>query len=276
MVELDAPYLLRALAAGALVAVPLGLLGCFVLLRDLAFFAHAVGVATFPGLVVGAAVPGVGPFAGALAAALAFSGFVSLGERDRADSGGAMTGVALAVAVALGATLLVALEIGAVSVERLLFGSLLAVSGADVIRCAAVAALTVAALGLSLPRLAAATFDRGWADAAGARERAAATGLVLLVAIAVVTALPAVGSLLAAALLVVPAATARLIAERLGPMLAGATALAVLEMGGGLALARVLDLPPGAVVAMVAGVIFALGAAVRAGVASVRAPAPVA
>jgi ABC-type Mn2+/Zn2+ transport system permease subunit len=276
VVEFDAPHLLRALAAGALVAVPLGLLGCFVLLRDLAFFAHAVGVATFPGLVVGVAVPGLGPFAGALAAALAFSGFVSLGERDRAVSGGAVTGVLLAAALALGATLLVSLEVGAVPIERLLFGSLLAVSAADVIRSAVVAALTMAALGLGLPRLAAATFDRGWAAPAGVRERAVATGLVLLVAIAVVAALPAVGSLLAAALLVVPAATARLFTERLGPMLAGATALAVLEMAGGVVLARVLDLPPGAVVAVLAGALFALAGAVCAAGGPVRAPAPVA
>jgi ABC-type Mn2+/Zn2+ transport system permease subunit len=276
VVELDAPYLLRALAAGTLVAVPLGLLGCFVLLRDLAFFAHAVGVATFPGLVVGVALPGLGPFAGALAAALAFSGFVSLEERDRAVSGGAVTGVVLAAALALGATLLVALDVGAVPVERLLFGSLLAVSGPDVVRCGIVAALTVAALGLGLPRLAAVTFDRDWAATAGVHDRAVAVGLVLLVAVTVVAALPAVGSLLAAALLVVPAATARLISERLGPMLAGATALAVVEMAGGVVLARVLDLPPGAVVAVLAGTLFAVAAAARAAAATVRALTPVA
>ena len=261
---LDAPYLTRALAAGALVAVPLGLLGCFVLLRDLAFFAHAVGVATFPGLVIGAALPGVGPFASALAAALAFSGFVSLGERDRALSGGAVTGVALAGALALGSVLLVSLEVGALPVERLLFGSVLAVSDADVARSAATAALTVAVIGLTLPRLAATTFDREWAAPAGGRGRAGDAALVALVAIAVVCALPAVGSLLAAALLVVPAATVRVLTERLAPMLACAVALSVLEMAGGIVLARVLDLPPGAVVATLAGVVFGMAAALRA------------
>ena len=268
MIEaLDAPYLTRALAAGALVAVPLGLLGCFVLLRDLAFLAHGAGVATFSGLVVGAAVPGLGPFAGAMAAALAFSGLVSLGERDRAVSGGAVTGVALAGSLALGAVLVVAVDAGAVPVERLLFGSLLAVSGADVARSALAAAMTVTVVGLALPRLAATTFDREWAVPAGAHGRATDAALVALVAIAVVCALPTVGSLLAGALLVVPAATARLLSERLLPMLAYAGSLSLLEMASGIVLARLLDLPPGTVVATLGGAVFAAAAASRAAAA---------
>jgi ABC-type Mn2+/Zn2+ transport system permease subunit len=258
---LDASYFARALAAGALVAVPLGVLGCWVVLRDLAFFSHAVGVATFPGLVVGASVPGLRPFAGALAAALGFSASISLAERDRRLTGGAVTGIALAAALALGAVLVVALGAGAVPVERLLFGSLLAVSAADVARCLAAAAATAVVVALTLPRLTAVTFDRPWAGPAGAREPMTGAALFALIALVVVCALPAVGSVLAATLLVVPAATARLLTERLGPMLAWAGGLSLLAMAAGLVLAWLLDLPPGAAVALLAGTGFGAAAA---------------
>nr|MDQ3355735.1 metal ABC transporter permease [Actinomycetota bacterium] len=115
---LDTPYLQRALLAGVVLAVPLGLLGSWVVLRELAFFAHAVGVATFPGVVVGLVLPVLGPFAGALLAALGFSAAVSASEADHRLRGGAVTGLALAVALAAGAVLLTVLGAGAAPVDR--------------------------------------------------------------------------------------------------------------------------------------------------------------
>ncbi|MDQ3934924.1 MAG: metal ABC transporter permease, partial [Actinomycetota bacterium] len=148
---LDAPYMQRALVAALLLSVPLGLLGTWIVLRGLAFFAHAVGVATFPGLVLGVGVPAIGPFLGALAAAGAFSGSVSLLERDERVRGGAVTGLVLAAAMALGAVLLVAFD-ATVPVEGVLFGSLLAVGEVDLARAVVVAVAGTAALALLHPR----------------------------------------------------------------------------------------------------------------------------
>lgn len=257
----DAPYIERALLAGLLLAVPLGLLGTWVVLRGLAFFAHGVGVATFPGVVVGLGVPALGPIAGSLAAAAGFTAAVSWLERDHRLRGGAVTGLVLAMALAIGALLLTSVFRVAAPVESVLFGSLLAVSDADVARCAAVALVTVPALVLGWPSLAASTFDREWASPAGLRPRSGSVLLLALLAIVVVTALPAVGSLLVSGLLVIPAATARMLTDRLGPMHALAVALCALETVLGLALARTLDIPPGAAVAALSGLGFGLVAA---------------
>ena len=271
---LDTPYLQRALLAGVVLAVPLGLLGSWVVLRELAFFAHAVGVATFPGVVVGLVLPVLGPFAGALLAALGFSAAVSASEADHRLRGGAVTGLALAVALAAGAVLLTVLGAGAAPVDRLLFGSLLAVSTGDVLLCVIAAAVSLAVLLPMLPRLAATTFDGTWAGPAGARERATASVVLVLVSLVVVCALPAVGSLLVSALLVAPAATARLMVERLGPMLAWTTGLCAAETVAGLLLARALDLPPGAAIAVVAGLAFGLVAGGRAAASRLTRVAP--
>ena len=265
----DVPYIERALLAGLLLAVPLGLLGTWVVLRGLAFFAHGVGVATFPGVVLGLGLPAMGPIAGSLAAAAGFTAAVSWLERDHRLRGGAVTGLVLAIALALGALLLTSVFRVSAPVESLLFGSLLAVSDADVARCAAVALVAVAALAVSWPSLAASTFDREWAAAASLRPEPGNVLLLALLALVVVTALPAVGSLLVSGLLVIPAATARMLTDRMGPMHALAVVLCALETVLGLALARTLDIPPGADVATVAGLGF--GAAVVA--ARARRPA---
>jgi len=262
----DVPYMQRALLVGLLVAVPCGLLGVWVVLRGLAFFAHAVGVATFPGVVVGLGVPALGPVAGSLLAAGAFSAGVSAVETDHRVRGGAITGLALATAMATGAVLLASVFRVSTPVETVLFGSLLGISDADAVRCAAVAVLTVAALAALGPRLASGTFDPVWTRATGVRPSRADAALLVLLALTAVVALPAVGSLLVSGLLVIPAATARLITGRLVPMSAWAVGLCAAELVAGLAAARLLDVAPGAGVATGAGAVFlavAVGTAVR-------------
>jgi ABC-type Mn2+/Zn2+ transport system permease subunit len=253
---LDAPYMQRALVTALLLAVPLGLLGTWIVLRGLAFFAHAVGVATFPGLVLGTGVSAIGPFAGALGAAAAFAGSVSLLERDERVRGGAVTGLVLSTAMALGAVLVVAFDVR-VPVEGVLFGSLLAIGDLDVARAAVLAVVAAAVLLALGPRLAAGTFDRSWAAPAGARTARVDAALLALTALAVVVALPVIGSLLVSGMLVVPAATARLVSRGTGAMLAWSVALAAAALVGGLLVAHALDAPPGGAAAALAGAGFA-------------------
>ena len=82
--------------------------------------------------------------------------------------------------------------------------------------------------------------------------------LLALLALTVVAVLPAVGALLVSTLLVVPAATARLLTASLRGLLAAAVAIAACEGVGGLLLAYHLDLPPGPAIAVIGGGAFAL------------------
>lgn len=272
----DTPYMQRALVAGLLCAVPLGLIGVFVVLRGLAFFSHAVGVATFPGVVVGLGVPALGPFAGSLAAAAVFTGGVAVAGSDRRLAGagqGAVTGLALSTAMAVGAVLLVSVYRVSTPVERVLFGSLLGIDTADVMRCAAVAVAVPVVGALAYRRLAAATFDRAWAAAAGARPAAGDVVLLALLGLSVVAALPAVGSLMVSGLVVTPAATVHRLARRLPTLLAGTVGLCAAEVVAGLIVARRLDVPPGASIAATGGAVFAavlLAAAARDAVTARR------
>ena len=264
----DTPYMERALIAGLLVAVPLGILGAWVVILGRAFFAHAVGVATFPGVVVGIGVPALGPFVGSLLAAGLFTLAVTGVERDHRVRGGAVTGLALSGAMALGAVLLVSVFPTSTPIEAVLFGSLLAISDADVLRSLVIAAVGLTGLAVIHARLSAAAFDRPWAAGAGGRPAVAEAALPALLALVVVGALPAVGSLLVSGLVLLPAATARLLVQRLGPLLALSALIGAAITIAGLVAARALDISPGAAIATCGGLAFAMAATAQAAAAA--------
>jgi manganese/iron transport system permease protein len=256
---LSAPFMQRALLAVLLLSIAGGLLGTQIVLRRLAFFAHAVGSATFPGLVV-AGPWGIAPALAALAAGLGFAGLLSRMTRGGATGSDAATGLLLAGALALGSVLASDVYRSGVGVDRLLFGTLLGLGDGDLWLAGAAALAAVVATAALARTWLATGFDPAGAQALGV---AAARGdwlLLALLAACVVAVLPAVGALLVSALLVIPAATARLLTDSLHAMLGAAVAIAAAEGVGGLLLAYHLDLPPGPAIAIVGGCAFALAA----------------
>src|SRR4051812_34636177 len=132
----DLPFLRTATIEVLLLAVAGGLLGAWIVLRRLAFFAHAVGGATFPGLVVADAT-GVRPIAAALAVALAYAGGVHrAGSRAGGRAADAVTGILLVAALALGVILASDVFESGARVDRLLFGSLLGLDAGDLVAAA--------------------------------------------------------------------------------------------------------------------------------------------
>src|ERR671915_352124 len=178
LVEL--PFMRTALAELALLALTGGLVGTWIVLRRQAFFAHAAGTATFPGLVA-ADASGVSPTLAGLAVVLGYAGGVERAGRYGRAPSEAATALVLVVDLALSAA-------------------------------AAVVALgATLLLGRSWTAL---TFDPEGTAALGLPVARAELLLLALIAATVVTAIPAVGALLVSAIFVVPAAAARLGARR--------------------------------------------------------------
>ena len=255
----------RALVAVLLLAVPAGLLGTWVVTRRLAFVTHAVGHATFPALVI-AALAGWSLFGASLIAALLLAlGLTWLAQRPELANGVAVA-IVLSACLAIGAVLVSDITDPGVRANALLFGSLLAIGRDEVLRTGVVAFLAVAATVVFGRDLAAATFYRDLAIADGRRVRLIDLILMLLLAGTVAVSVRAVGSLLVAALLLVPSATARMLTDRVVALHAAGIALAASEGVIGLWLAYRLDAPPGAGIAVVAAtgfVVVAAGCCVR-------------
>ncbi len=260
---LEAEFMQRALLEVALLSVPAGLLGTWIVLRRLAFFTHAAGSATFPGLVV-AAPWGLPAQVAAFGAGLLYAGGLGgLARRGRVGSDAA-TGLLLVAALA-GGTILASdvYPERSGAVDRLLFGTLLGLGDGDLALSAAVAAVALAATAALGRTWLAAGFDPRAARALRVRGAGGDAALLLVIAFAVVAALPAVGALLVGTLLVVPAAAARLLGRTVREVMLIAVLLALVEGAGGLLIAYHLDLPPGPAIAVLGGALFALAAAAR-------------
>jgi ABC-type Mn2+/Zn2+ transport system permease subunit len=253
----DTPFMQRALLEALLLAGLAGVLGSWIVLRRFAFFTHGVGTAAFPGLVV-AGPAGVAPQLTALGAALVYAGGVEWLARTRRVATDAATGLVLVAALALGVILASDVFETTAGVDRLLFGSLIGLRDRDLWLTAAALAGAVA-LDVSLRRAwLAQGFDPATARALGVRAAVADRLLLVAVACAAIVALDAVGALLVTAVLVIPAATVRLLAPSVRALQAGTAALAAVESVGGLWLAYELNIGPGPAIAVLGGGVFAI------------------
>src|ERR671932_477860 len=148
-----------------------GIIGTWIVLRGLAFYAHAVGTAAFPGLVLAdglgfAAVLGAGATGLAVAAAIGWLARRE-GARDRYDS---ITAIVLVGALAGGVILAADVFHSGAHVETLLFGSLLVIGTGDLVLAAMASGVALAAGVLLEQRWLVAGFDPAAARALGARS----------------------------------------------------------------------------------------------------------
>ncbi|TML98520.1 MAG: metal ABC transporter permease [Actinobacteria bacterium] len=243
------PVLQRAFAEVALIGLVGGLLGCWLVLYELSYSAESLAHALFPGLVA-AALLGlpllIGGAAGILVAAL------GVALAGRAPEIGRDTAVAVVVTTLFGAGALLALAPASPpGLGALLFGDVLGVSDADLALAGGLAALLFAALALLHGRLLAVGFDRGTARALGVSPLAVDAALLVLLALAIVVAVQGLGNLLVVAVLIGPAATARLVAQRMRSMMAVSAAVAVVAGSAGLYLSYYAGTAAGASIAAV-------------------------
>jgi manganese/iron transport system permease protein len=255
-------FMQRATLEIALLAPLAGLLGAQIVLRGLAFYTHGLGTAAFPGLVLAGPL-GVPPAAAALGVGLAFAGLLERLGRVARVPYDAATALILVGALAIGVVLASDVFESGAEVDQLLFGTLLAIGDAELAFTSG--ALLAVGLAVLLWRRAwiASGFDPATSRSLGLPVALADWGLLLAIAVAVVAALDAIGALLVGAVLVIPAATARLFATRVASLELLGGGLALIEGLVGLRLAYELDVPPGAAIATLSGIVFAAAAAAR-------------
>jgi ABC-type Zn uptake system ZnuABC Zn-binding protein ZnuA/ABC-type Mn2+/Zn2+ transport system permease subunit len=263
------PFVQRGLLEVLILSIPAGLLGTWIVLRGLAFFSHAVGTAAFPGLVLADGLGFAAPL-GAFGAAIAFAAGTAALARRRAGDRDAITAMVLVGSLAAGVILASDVFRSGSNVETLLFGSLLLIGHGDIAFAAAVAGASLAATVVFGRRWLAAGFDPSSATSVGAGSPHLQVALLGLVALATTAALSVIGALLVAALFVVPAATARLLTNRIVWWQLASVALVGAEGVVGLWLSVKMNAPPGATIATLSGGTFALVAALRVAPRTVR------
>ena len=228
------PYMQRALLEVLLLGALAGVVGVFVVLRRLAFVSDALTHTIFPGVVIAHLLDRsllLGALAFGVLTAVLLTGITS-SRRVGAD---AALAILLTSFFSLGVVLVSRTRTYTADLTVFLFGRVLAVDRADLLATLALAAVVGGTLWALRKELVLRAFDPDGAAAMGYRTAALDLVLNLLIALVVVAAVKAVGTVLVVALIIVPAAAARLLADRFATTTVLACALGAL--GGWLGLA---------------------------------------
>jgi zinc/manganese transport system permease protein len=231
----------NSIIAGAVIAIVGGLIGPFVISRDLPFAVHGISELSFAG-ASGALLLGTDVVAGAIVGSLTAALLLGV-LGDRAQRRNSAIGVVMPFGLGLGVLFLSLYKGRAANKFGLLTGQIVAVDTPRLRWLIAVSVVVVVALALMWRPLAFSGVDPEVAAARGVPTRALSILFMLTLGLAVATAVQIVGALLVLALLVTPAAAATQVSAHPAATTALSVTFAVLATVGGILLSIGSTLP---------------------------------
>lgn len=247
----------NGLVIAALAGALCGLIGVFVVLRNMSYIGHGLSHAVFGGA--------------ALAAVLEFNYFIGAGiwgllsglmigrvSRRRIIGADAAIGVVTTASFALGLALQARYGQAARSIDAVLFGNVLGVFPSDIAAVAGVAVASVVVVVVLYRRLLFSTFDPEVAGVSGVNVPAMEAMLMLLLSATILVTVRVIGVLLISALLVLPAATSRMLTNSFGRMLWLSPVLGSVFGVVGMYASWYADVPSGAVIILSGTAAFAV------------------
>ncbi|HEY0738864.1 MAG TPA: metal ABC transporter permease [Herpetosiphonaceae bacterium] len=245
----------RGLLAALIVAIVCGVMGAFIVVRGLAFLGDALGHAVFPGVVI-AYLLNLNPLIGGVIAGIVTTVGISLVAQQRQIRESTAIGIFYTVAFALGALLLSRSRSSSRALSELLIGNVLAVRVEDLWLTTIIGGGVLLVVALIYKELVLLSFDPALAAAHGRNVPLLNAVLFALLALTIVVALQTVGNVMVVALLVVPAATGRLLTRSLPPMMALAALIGSLSTIVGVYVSYYANIASGGAIVLCACVIF--------------------
>lgn len=251
----DLAFLPKALLMAVMASVVCGVVGCHVVLRGMAFIGDAVAHAVFPGVAVAFVLQGSLVVGGAVAGVVT-AVLVAVFSQNRRVKEDAVIGVFFVAAFALGIVVISRAPGYAGSLQQFLFGSITGIPDRDLVTVAVTGLVLLAVTFVLHRQFVAVSLDREMARAAGLAVFALDLVLYVLVTLAVVISLQTIGNILVLALLVTPAATARLLTDRLGVMMLLAPLIGAAGALVGMYVSWTWDWPVGGTIVLVLTAVF--------------------
>lgn len=258
------PFAIRALLASSMVGVMCGILGAFIVLRNMALIGDALSHAILPGVVVGFLVAGysiLGFFTGSVIAGLIAAVLITWIQRNVSTQEDAAIGIVFTSMFALGVmgiSWLTHQEGVHLDLKDFLFGNVLGISNEDLWLTFSVMIFTIVCVVAFYRFLFITTFESIVARTLGFSVRTIHYFLMLLLSFAVVASLQSVGVILVVAMLITPASTAYLLTQRLSTMVWISGLVGFLSAVLGLLVAVFLETTPGPAMTVMATVIYLL------------------
>ena len=245
----------RALLAGLVVGLGCAVLAFFVVLRRMAFVGVGVSHAALGGVALGVLL-GIDPVLSALVFSVGVAWLIgAIGGRGQLSEETAI-GIFFPTAMALGVALMAGTPDYRQSLLSYLFGNILLVQRADLVLAGILVGVTLVTVFALFKELLFVSVDEETARATGLPATGLRYLLLTLLALTIVSAIKVVGIVLVSAFLVIPGATAQLIAPSMRAMLGLSVAVAMASVFGGLWLAWIFDLPSGAAIVLTGAAIF--------------------
>ncbi len=249
-------FMQRGLSAGILVGITCALLGTYVIWRGMAFIGDAMAHTILPGIVV-AFLNGWNLLIGALIAGIATAlgiGWLTRRSEVREDTA---IGIVFSGAFAFGILLLSRVN-SYQDLTHILFGNILGVNEQSLQIIAVVTVGVTFMIVLFYKELLLTSFDPNHAMVIGLSPDRVRYGLLILLALAIVTGIQTVGVVLISALLVTPAATAALLTNRLPVMMLYASLIAAVATYIGMLASFYYDVASGASIVLTCTFLFIL------------------
>lgn len=250
-------FMQRGLLAALMVGVLCAVIGCYVVLRSMAFLGDAMAHAVLPGVAI-AYLLAANLTVGALIAAVVVALGIGFLTRQGAVKEDTAIGIVFTAALALGVALISSVRTYAVDLSHILFGNILGVSPGDLWLTAGVGLVVLAVMVLCYRPFLLISFDPVLAATLRLRVEFFRTLLLVLLALTIVVSIQTVGVGLAAAMLVTPGATAYLLTRRLPSMMALAALFGAVSSVIGLYLSYYLNVASGAAIVLTATAFFLL------------------
>lgn len=248
-------FMQRGMAASVMVGILCAVVGCYVVLRGMAYLGDAISHAILPGVAIAYIFKGdilVGALVAAVLVALGI-GFLTRRGTIKEDTA---IGILFAATLSLGVALISTIKTYALDLTHILFGNVLGVSTGDLILIAILGTGVLLTIGLLYKELLVISFDAVLAATLRLPTELLKNILLILIAVVVVISLQTVGVGLVAAMLVTPAATAYLLTRRLPAMMLVAAICGALSSVIGLYLSFYLNIVSGAAIVLTATAIF--------------------
>ena len=250
-------FMVRALLVSVLIGIICPVIGCYVVIRSLAFMGDALAHAVLPGLVVGMLI-GVSPFAAGIPMAILIAFLIGYISHRSGVSEDTAIGILFAALFAVGLVMLKLAGGVGVDLEDILLGQVLGVSTQDVLVTFGLTVVVLSVLYLFHKELVFTSFDPQGASVIGLPTGMFNYLLLVLLAIAIVVSLKAVGIVLVMAMLVTPAATSYLLVRGFPLMMAVGAAVGALAAVVGLYVSFYLNIPSGPAMTLAAVAMFVM------------------
>lgn len=242
-------FMQRALLAGLILAPLLAVLGSFMTLRKMSFFADGIAHASLFGIAL-AILTGASPFYGALIIALVFACVIYLLEHYGSLSSDGVIGIIFTTGLALG-IVMISLQPGyQPDLISFLFGNILAIRWSDVWLISGISILLLLLVYTNFRSLLLTSLSKDLAWVSGVSIKNNTLLFYIMLSLAVVLGVRLLGIILVTALLITPAMTSKLCTSSFKQYLIGSVIFSLISVTGGLILSYYLDLPTGATIVL--------------------------